>query len=270
MKIQVDSQLKKIRPLLLCLTACAITAGTANATVVLSDDFESYTANAALPTTDWDVRTTVPAATYTILNSSEFGSPNQFVDFDDNTGSGFGNMIHKTSLAGGGAYTFSLDFIHTTSGSGIQFGFSAGADVGTALGSDTIARVSLNDGDITGTNSSSGFGTGFFNLNDAYELKMVLNDSGSNIDYAGRSLADNAYDVWIRDLTDSGSTYVGTGTFTTSTQYYTAARSFNSPTPTTYIDNWLVETGAVVTPIPEPGTLMLLGLGAFVMLRRQS
>jgi MYXO-CTERM domain-containing protein len=249
------------------ITAAAMTLA-AHGAVLISDDFESYSVGSSLGSAaNWNIDNGAGAPT--ISNASDFGASNKFVNFNDANSSDFSSMVHTTKIDSGQTVTLSLDFIATDDQS-INFGFSSSTTANQVLGNSLVARTSLTDGAISGTNSTSGFGSGFFSLNTAYELKMVLNDSGATVNYANRSLADNSYDVWIRDLNDTGSTYVGTGTFTTvAGGYYTAARSFNSPTPTYYIDNWVVEEGAIVSPIPEPRAALLGGLGLLALLRRR-
>lgn len=234
---------------------------------ILLDTFESYSAGSNVgAATDWS--TDNGGGTTNVLAGNDFGPSNQFVSFNDANGTDFIGMVHNTTIDAGQAVTFSLNFIGKND-QGISIGFSAGTAPNQALGSDRILRATLSNGSISGDNATDGFGSGFFNLDTAYELKLVVNDSGSSINYANRSLADNAYDVWIRDLNDSGSTYVGTGTFTSAAQYHSVARSFNGPTPNYYFDNWSVDEGAIVTPIPEPSAALLGGLGALLLLRRR-
>lgn len=260
-------QLESKTPLFAIGLMAAISLSSVNAASLLFDDFESYTAGSNLgAAANWntDNRGGAPA----ISNNNDFGASNQFVDFSDGSTTGFSSMVSTTSIASGQAFTFSLDFI-AANDQGISFGLSAGTAANNVLGSDRVLRANLTNGSISGENETNGFGSGFFSLNTAYQLKLVVNDSGATVDYAGRSVADNSYDVWIRDLTASGSTYVGTGTFTSAAQYHTVGRSFNAPTPTTYIDNWSVEEGAIVTPVPEPSMVLLSGLGSLLLLRRR-
>lgn len=262
---------KSLLPSVILLACAGLPAGAAN---LLSDSFDSYTVGSNLDAASgWNARASGNGGSVTVQGGDAFGASNRYVDFKDAstaTTSGYSSMAHTTNIAAGQLVTFSLDFI-AVNNQGINIGFATSSNSGQVLGStDRVVVASLTNGSITGLNSTSGFGSGFFTLNTAYKLEIVFNDSGSAVSYAGRSLADNSYDVWIRNLTAEGSTFVGTGTFTSvAGGYYSAARSFNSPTPNYLIDNWLVQTGAIVTPIPEPTTALaglLLGLG---LLRRR-
>lgn len=259
--------------ILTALLASLALASSAHAASILSDDFEGYSAGSNLgAASDWNTRLRGLAsdASYTISNTNDFGASNQFLEIVDGPDA-FASAVHTTVIPANQAVTFSTHFI-AANDQNFRFGFSSGTDEGTTLGSDIVARVSFTNGEITSDNSTAGYGTGFFTLNIAYEFKMVLNDSGASINYADRSLADNSFDVWIRDLNDSGSTYVGTSSFTSAAQYHSAVRSFNAPAPTVYIDNWSVDEGAIVTPIPEPSSLGLLGLalGGLLLRRRRA
>ncbi len=258
--------MKRRHIILPLLTATlALPASGAN---ILFDDFESYTVGSNIhDQTNWNADNRAGNVT---TQNTNFGTSNKYAEIKDTSGTGFSSMVHKTKIESGQTVTFSLDFI-ASNDQGINFGFATSTAENQVLGSTNRAfSTSLTNGSIGGTNATGGFGSGFFALNAAYELKMVLNDSGATVNYAGRTLVDNSYDVWIRDLTVSGSTYVGTGTFdTVAGGYYSAARSFNGPTPTYYIDNWLVEEGAIVSPIPEPRAALLGGLGLLALLRRR-
>lgn len=241
----------------------------ASAANILFDDFESYTAGDNISgETNWNADNRAGAPT--TQDGNFFGATNQYAEINDGSTGGFSSMVHTTKIDAGQVVTFSLDFI-AANDQGINFGFATSTAANQVLGStDRVFSASLTNGSIGGTNATSGFGAGFFNLDTAYELKVVLNDSGATVNYADRSLAALSYDVWIRDLVDSGSTYVGTGTFTSvAGGYNSAARSFNGPTPNYYIDNWSVDEGALVSPIPEPSIILLSGLGSLLLLRRR-
>ncbi len=260
-------EIKLTRTLLAFVMGALISLPSAIAATIFSDNFESYTTgNNVGASTNWN--TDNGGGTTNILNSNDFGPTNKFVQFNDSNTGDFVCLVNTTTISAGQAFTFSLDFIGKND-QGISIGLSAGTAANQALGSDRILRANLTNGAISGDNPTNGFGGGFFTLNTAYELKLVVNDSGAAINYANRSLADNAYDVWIRDLADTGSTYVGTGTFTSAAQYHTVARSFNGPTPNYYFDNWSVDQGAIVTPVPEPTAALLGGIGLLLLLRRR-
>lgn len=257
----------KKRHLILSLSAATL-AFPASAANILFDDFESYTVGSNISgQTNWNADNRAGNVT---TQDANFGTSNQYAEINDTSGTGFSSMVHTTKIASGQAVTFSLDFI-ATNDQGINIGFATSTAENQVLGSsDRTFAASLTNGSIGGTNATNGFGSGFFALNVAYQLKMVLNDSGATVNYADRTLAANSYDVWIRDLTASGSTYVGTGTFdSVAGGYNSAARSFNTPTPNYYIDNWSVDEGAIVTPIPEPSVALLGGLGVLALLRRR-
>ncbi|HSP42375.1 MAG TPA: hypothetical protein VLO11_05860 [Luteolibacter sp.] len=264
----------KYHPLLhtAILLACACLP--ANAANILSDTFDTYNVGTAInTTTNWNARSSANGGSVTVQGGDGFGTSNRYADFRDTssaTTNGYSSMVHTTNIAAGQVVTFSLDFI-AVNDQGINIGFATSSNESQVLGStDRVFSASLTNGSIGGLNATTGFGSGFFTLNTAYELSMVLNDSGATVNYANRSLADNSYDVWIRDLTASGSTYVGTGTFTSvAGGYYSAARSFNGPTPNYLIDNWNVDEGALVSPIPEPRAALLGGLGLLALLRRR-
>lgn len=262
-----------VRSLPLVLLACLLTAHVQSANI-LSDDFEGYTVGTAINTTaNWNARGSGNGGSVTVEGSDGFGTSNRYADFKDAssaTSSGYSSMVHTTSINAGQLVTFSFDFI-AVNDQQINVGFATSTNESQVLGStDRVFSASLTNGSISGLNATNGFGSGFFTLNTAFELKIVFNDSGATVNYADRSVADNSYDVWIRDLTAAGSTYVGSGTFTSvAGGYYSAARSFNGPTPNYLIDNWSVDTGALVTAIPEPSITLLGGLGCLLLLRRR-
>jgi len=252
-------------PLLVAILATALSHAASGA-VLFSDDFESYSANSTLTTSGpWGTASTVtaPIIVRDEATATPFGSPNQYLDFNDNDGSSVRVQSPDLIAASGALTTLSFDFNEpSTGGAGsLIVGYAnQGADLNTA-GRRLV--VNLDDGFVTGLSTPA---ANTYSQDASYTIYMIFNDTASPASYAGGTVAAGSADVWLQP---SGGAAVFAGTRTSyntqTVSYRVGLRSFSSNQQQVLVDNFSLVEGAV----PEPASLILLGLGALTLVRRR-
>lgn len=211
------------------------TSGVTDATVLFSDDFNSYTAGDPItigssPIKWASVRPTgnPPATTEAFftaeLDSSNFfgeGTANQYADMSltDAVGNENNILISTNAFSGSETGQFSMEFYDPSSASNSGTGWSL--RLGTGAGnSATIFGVFLDDGDLILSGGSgvvpNGGTIATYTQDAVHTLDIVFNNSSSNLNYAGGIVASQRMDVYLNgilvgdDLANSGGTGVGT------------------------------------------------------------
>ena len=240
---------------------------------LLFDDFEPYTVNANVPTSGmWGFigGTGNTNKTRNQSTATPFGGPNQYAELIDDEGFGGGEgiriMSDQVSAGVGAVTTFSFDFYEPTGGgaSVIRAGYSVDDDLNSG---ENRNFFTLDDGTLGGV---SGGDDNSYNLDTAYTVYMIFNDTGSSLVYEGGTIAAGEAHVWLEEL-DSGN-FVFAGTSSTSANngasYRVGFRTFSTEAQSLLVDNVALDAGVGVT-IPEPTSLALLGLGGLLLSRRR-
>lgn len=236
------------------------------------DDFESVAAGSNISNAGPWGSTSATAGLWTVENESvatPFGSPNQFGNLADSSASA-SVRIQSPNIteAVGAVTTYSFDFYEPTGGgdSNLILGYSNNNDDLNGSGSRQI--INLNNGTISGLSSAD---DNTYDLDTAYTLYMIFNDSGSELIYDGGTLADGEAHIWLEELDSGVFVFAGTSseqnTSTVATSYRVGFRSFSSFIQTVQVDNVELSLGAAA--VPEPTSLALLGLGGLLLARRR-
>ena len=219
---------------------------------LFSDDFESYTAGAALDTSGpWSIAGSGGSA---VIISDEttatpFGTPNQYLDLNDNSASSVRIQSADITAASGAVTTFAFDFNEPTSAlaGSVNFGYAnEGLDL---LSASTRIASSLSDGTIGGLSG----GTNMYDLDTSYRLYMIFNDTAAGVSYNGGSntVASETADFW---LIPSGGTAVFAGSKSIqqaqTPSYGIAFRSFGSVEQQILVDNVALFEGVALPGNP--------------------
>lgn len=261
------------RLLLTCTLSSAVVAGSAHAVPLLTDDFESYDVGKAVPTSGmWSIGdpSGSPLTTNTVRDESTatpFGTPNRYVELiDDGPAEGIQLLSHSVSEAVGAVTTFSFDFVETAGGgdSPILVGYS----IGNQLNTDNARNVVVLDDGTVGWLSSVG-DDNTYQLDTAYTLYMIFNDTSSGVDYEGGTIDAGTAHIWLQELDSGNLAFAGVSSdvdANTGSSYRVGFNTWASLLQTLLVDNAAWDAGIV---IPEPSSLALLGLGGLLCSRRR-
>ncbi|QYY35339.1 PEP-CTERM sorting domain-containing protein [Ruficoccus sp. ZRK36] len=258
--------LSKLLPL--GLIGMSAIATTASAATFFSDDFEEYTAGAAIP-----------------LGSEEIWREAKVVgevvfDAENDTGHYFSSESNKYAVLSqvdgtGQGLASATGFSGTTTGQ-MNFSFyDPSSDTsdwlmrisGNAWGGNgnTLWGLFMQNGTLyvgSGQYVSPGAQIGTYQQDTAYTISIVFNNSDSTLNYDGGSVASQMMDVYLNgeligdDLASTGN--IGTGT---TVQNINFASKVNSP-GTIYLDDISLDSNI---SIPEPSTMSALAVGLGIM-----
>lgn len=245
---------------------CALGGPQAHATLI--DDFESVDASGGPVSpsgTIWDGD--VFAGTGNTLEVIEdsanllgAGTSNQIAHLADVSTSQRVTLYANNALGtADDVVTLSFDFYEP---SGVNGGdlFIRLRDNGTRL-----VDARFDDGTAA---DNGGNVTGAYSQDAALTFYIVANNSGSTVSYGGTDVANDTYDIWV----DSGS---GASVIVNDAPFRDSGGSFfndleigmftSQASQEVYLDNLNVTAGVV---IPEPASLVFMGLGGLLMLSR--
>lgn len=234
------------------------------------DDFESYAEDAGVTTAGPWAFTGGTAAARTARGDSSgtpFGGNNQYLEMDDaNTSDSIRMQSPNFTEVAGAVSTFSFDFYEETNGgpNSLIAGYATNGDDLNGAGRRQVVRLS------NGTISTVTVGDdNTYDLDTAYTLYMIFNDSGSSFDYEGGTINASEAHVWIEELDSGNFVFVGTSSAENAadTAYRVGFRTFTSNIQSMLVDNVELSLGAVA--VPEPTSLALLGLGGLLIARRR-
>ncbi len=244
------------------------------ATVLIEEDFEGLTNVTDGAFNRADDESQVEVSLSTAGDPFSLGAGNQYVihrDADNDDGAVAGLMNSVGALDGG---LFSINFLF----------YEPGADglndsILVRVGPDTNSNnaavdISLNNGTLNATNATAV--SNAYALNSFYAMDIVGNESGASVNYEGKSLANNRYDVWLTDSSGSSSLVLSDVLFRSTGETLDSFffQTFSSAQQEIYYDNLTItdNEAVVIGVIPEPATsaLLLGGTLAFgAMFRRR-
>ncbi|MDA3873070.1 MAG: hypothetical protein PF795_03830 [Kiritimatiellae bacterium] len=237
-----------------------------SASAALLDDFNSTTLGNNPNTPPWSTVNEGTGTSVDVVEDSSNvfgeGASNRFVRILDE-GSGSANFYDDdfSSLATSNVLSFTFDFFEPTrAGTGTSLAVRLGEGTASSTG-NVLADLRLNDGQAT---DQDGNAIGGYSLDSAYKITMIGNTSGSAVNYAGGSIADNTFDVWFgNSLLGNDIAFRNNGSNATidSLGFFSFSGDNNGEF---YIDNVEVFEGAVA--IPEPSTAVLAILAALAAL----
>lgn len=259
----------KYAPIPLSLFGILIFLPAAHAAILLSDNFETYSAGNQLGTsgTPW-TRTDNKTAKSTMFvrddgTAAPFGASNQYLELvDTGTVTSPGEYLRIQSgtytQASNALTTLQFDFFEPIGGgSNFGFGFAmTNNDLNTA---GSRLRLTLNDGTIGGSGFTAANNS--YSLNTAYTIYVIFNDTVSGTVYDGGTVAAGTADVWFSLLGGGSMTFAGSAAVQNSqaASYSVAFRTFNGDVQDMHIDNVSLFEGAAVVPEPSTGCIALLG-----------
>ncbi len=259
-----------------------LVAGWANATVLLTDDFESYADQAAF-TNVWK-RTVGVGGT---LSTTQSSSPTKSVNFgvspltlrNDRSFTETGNPSALNAI------TFSLDFYDSNSGASPYREIASLID-GAGSSSGQLISLGMNNNQLSGDSGGNYYMARIL----GYTATTVDPNGGPNESSGGTTVASsffklNDYTVGLRStgwhnlkvtITDTTFSFFVDGILAETVANAITLRSYDlvrlgsglTSVNEAYIDNVLVE----VNPVPEPSTFalgLLGGLGMLWMVRRR-
>lgn len=261
------------------LSACVVFVAmmhSTSAAILLSDDFESYTAGNQLGTNaTWaTVANNTANSTKFIRDegtATPFGSPNQYLELRDtgsNTTPAEYLRIQTTTQTAASAEltTIQFDFFEPTGGSN-NLGFGLAMTNNDLNTGGSRIRLTLNNGTIGGTGFTASSNS--YSLNTAYTMYVVFNDTASAVSYDGGTVAAFTADVWFQSLSGGGLVFAGSADAQNNqtASYSFVFRTFNADQQSMNVDNFSWYEGAAA--IPEPSSALMGGLGLFFLLRRR-
>lgn len=170
--------------------------------------------------------------------------------------------------------TYSFDLFDASSGSNGAYSFRVSPDSDAQSNYFTQVNFAPSTGGVAGVN-------GAYSTNTLYRVDIVANTGGSTVNFVdglgnARSVGADSFAVFLTDLATMAQTAVvdnvagngsqfGAGFESIAFQTFSGASGLD-----VYWDNVEVRDEAFVTNvIPEPASLLLLGLGGLALLRRR-
>jgi hypothetical protein len=293
-----------VRTLITAVVAFALLAilGTAQAGILFSDDFESRTVDqqpsTGTGTGDWSDITIGGDGQISVRNGdspagapdqdfSPFGSANQYLEVSQGTNTD--NVLLEKEGANGasGSPVVSLrfDFFHASDNPFQSSGTGSGLFVirladdlertGSSSKSDRIVQLSFENGTVTNDSRSDGGtsdATASYDLDTAFRVTYVLNNSNSTINYGGGlTLASGAIDLWFDDTrVIAGNSVRELDALGNNVDDFEFRIFSSRQNVAAFADNVRFHNEAIrgVAIIPEPASLVLLALGGLALLRR--
>lgn len=276
----------------------AMVATTAQGALIVDENFDDITVpaspgflNLAAGTSGSALSTSVVAGTGGTIRAEidsadlfDDGETNQFLRFVDG-GSGTPIARGPASLGTGTAFQFSFDFYHPQVG-GPGAGEAGGANGGrvflttSATAADRTVEIRLARGSVNNENAagsawgvltylwsvnSSGQEPFIYELNKTHHIDIVGNYSATDtITYGAfnqESVAPQRYDLWFNNELVYDDVVFRAATATSSTQFGFAGSGADQIS-TQLFDNIEIWNEIDFAPVPEPHSLVLLGLGA--------
>jgi hypothetical protein len=232
--------------LLVALIACI----SAQADIILSDNFESDTVGTEPASSMWTGNNNSGTTTLNVSNDSVFGGSKYLAMVDDTASSGF--WIQSAETFSSTLLTLSFDYYQPTV-SGQSGDVSLGIGAGSTLG--TLAHdIEFSAGKVEGQTVG---------LDGNYHIDVVMNNTGSTVSYGGVSLDSDYMDIWV----DGSRIVAGQIAFANGRGIALTGFKFSTINPNVeslYIDNLEVRNEAYAL-VPEPVSVGMLGVGAFFL-----
>ncbi len=265
----------KILMAALTVSITAALSASAYGDVVFSEDFNSLTNGTGITASNTD---------YTDFFNGSGASQTAATDAGDLFGEGTSNIYNRTldssstnsarinanNLAAGDLVTYSWDF-NDSGTSGYAFRLS------TANDAQSNYSVQVNFNPSTGTiiDVASAYST-----NTTYRVDVVANTGGSTVNFLdgygdGRSVSADSFSVFLTNLTTNVQTVVKDNVVFNGTESGAgfdsiAFQTFNGSAGVNLAwDNVVLLDEALVTVVPEPASLALMGLGSLLILGRR-
>ncbi|PAW76513.1 MAG: hypothetical protein B9S32_14800 [Verrucomicrobia bacterium Tous-C9LFEB] len=238
--------------LLLAVTVSALCRPVSAATLIFSEDFESYTVGNELVSNEkWGSVTSSPTGTLltaTADPSAVFhnGTTNKYLRISDTSNAALTRLDSKPSSAFQLA-TLSLDFYEPSGVNGTYWNISF---PGTA-------SIDFNGGQIR---INSGTYSTVYPIDATHHLDIVINNTTAAEIYGINSVASGTFDLWIDNvlILDNYALNSTTGTDLTKFVFSTSSGSYSQEM---WIDNVSLYSGIAV-PEPSAVHLLLLSMAA--------
>ncbi|QHI68036.1 PEP-CTERM sorting domain-containing protein [Tichowtungia aerotolerans] len=243
----------KIKYRCLIWTAAVVLSSSVQASIILSDNFDSDsdTVGAEPSGSIWTGNNNAGTTTLNVSNDTFFGESNQYLAIIDNDASS-GLWIRSAELFSSTLLTLSFDYYQPTV-SGQAGDVSLGIGRGAFLSSSDLAHdIEFSAGKIEGQSVG---------LDGDYHVDIVMNNTGSVVNYKGVSLDHNHMDIWV----DGSRIIAGQIAAATGRDVALTGFKFSTINPNVeslYLDNLEVRDETYV--VPEPVTAGLLGIGGLV------
>ncbi|MCH7225901.1 hypothetical protein [Haloferula sp. A504] len=216
------------------------------------DDFEGHDAGADLGTSGpWDAVTAgLPVRDEN--TAAPFGSPNQFLDWNDASDAVSLKALSPNIAAAAGAVTTYAFTFREPSGAAdgrLVFGYTQ-AD-GDLISTTGRLLVNLDDGLIAGLTTTA---ANSYSLDTPCRVHVVFNDTAATVIVAGESIASEQAGVWIQPV-GGPLAFAGTrdASNTPTSSYRVGFRSYNPDIQQVFVDDVSLHAG-VVLPTPDPSS----------------
>ncbi len=285
MPVRISSVSRRTVPALVVFAVLSA-AATARATVLFTENFESYATGALATGTGSNFATSTNSGTsaVTMVNTDGGnlfggGTSNQYLQASALNGTVNEVVAAKTNIYSAQTGQFSFDLVAPTASSvspvssayptanSTSFKFRLGA---AAANSYSAISLQFKSNGSTGellTNDLGGTTFATLAFGSGYHVDIVFNNSLSSLSYAGGTVASGAFDLWVggvlvgNDVAGNGGANIPLGTSISS--FYITSNSTAS-VQTLYMDNIVVDSVATVGAIPEPSSVAIL-VGAVSM-----